>query len=321
MFGPSVERDFPHIAYEQDQLRRKFELQRLFDANQPQVQRPRRSIADIFGRLTPRCTLRSSDRRAPVSLSAFVGFIMLFSALMAGYTFVSAGHEKWGDPAWTGNSAGIAIDGFLKGADAKSIESATNPHPEVSPIAREFNERVFSQHTRLFSWLTVGGELLLPIAVLGLIVVRFRRSRVLLIGVAMLAASLNFLYLTEGDSSANPPMVFMWLTIIWLAVLWPTAALFYAVDLHAPVDPAPARSVDSVDSMEAGVGLWFFLVAVLAIIVAGSLQLYWNDLQTFAALAIGSVALSAALTQIKRRRALAAPHDAAGSMTTEASPA
>lgn len=69
MFGPSVERDFPHIAYEQDQLRRKFELQRQFDANQPPVQRPRRSLADIFGRLIPRLSLRSSGRRSPVSQS------------------------------------------------------------------------------------------------------------------------------------------------------------------------------------------------------------------------------------------------------------
>src|SRR5690349_3654810 len=82
MYGASIELDFPHIAFEQEQLRREFEMRRLFDANQPQAQRPRRSVADIFGRLTPRFTLRSLDRPSPVSLSAFVGFIMLFSALM-----------------------------------------------------------------------------------------------------------------------------------------------------------------------------------------------------------------------------------------------
>ena len=65
MYGGSIEQDFPHIAFEQEQLRRTFEMQRLFEANQPQVQRPRRSLADIFGRLTPRFSLRTPGRRSP----------------------------------------------------------------------------------------------------------------------------------------------------------------------------------------------------------------------------------------------------------------
>ena len=65
MYGASIELDFPHIAFEQEQLRRTFEMQRLFEANQPQVQRPRRSLADIFGRLTPRFSLRTPGRRSP----------------------------------------------------------------------------------------------------------------------------------------------------------------------------------------------------------------------------------------------------------------
>ncbi|HET9660941.1 MAG TPA: hypothetical protein VFP05_11470, partial [Thermomicrobiales bacterium] len=63
---------------------------------------------------------RSPFWHSPIALSAFVGFIMLFAALMAGYTFVDAGHEKWGDAAWTGRASGVAIDGFLQGANAKS---------------------------------------------------------------------------------------------------------------------------------------------------------------------------------------------------------
>jgi hypothetical protein len=66
MYGASIELDFPHIAFEQEQLRRKFEMHRLFEANQPQVQRPRRSLATIFGRLAPRIEVRSPGRRSPV---------------------------------------------------------------------------------------------------------------------------------------------------------------------------------------------------------------------------------------------------------------
>jgi thiosulfate dehydrogenase [quinone] large subunit len=238
-----------------------------------------------------------------LTLSAFVGFIMLFSVLMAGYTFVEAGQEKWGDPAWTGSSAGVAIEGFLQGADAKSIESSANPYPEVFPLTRTINQGVFSRHTRIFSGLTVGGELLLPIAILALVLVRFRRSRALLVGLAMLAASLNFLHLTEGDSRSNPPMVFMWLAVIWIAALWPTAALFYAVDLGALDDhPSAQGSV----SAEPSAGSWAFFVTVLLIVVAGSLQMYWGQLGTFAALAVATFTLTAMLLLIERR-AVAAP--------------
>lgn len=241
---------------------------------------------------------RTPNRRSQLTLSAFVGFIMFFSVLMAGYTFVEAGQEKWGDAAWTGSSAGVAVEGFLQGADAKSIESTTNPYPEVFPLTRSINERLFSQHTQLFSWLTVWGELLLPIAVMALIVVRFRQSRALLIILAMLATSLNFLYLTEGDSRANPPMVFMWLAVIWIAALWPTAALYYAIDLSArDENPSPQAAV----SIEPGAGAWAFFVSVLLIIVAGSLQMYWDRLGTFFALTVATFTLTAMLMLIKRR--------------------
>ncbi len=247
-------------------------------------------------------------------LSAFVGFIVFFSVLMAGYTFVEAGQEKWGDAAWTGSSAGVAIEGFLKGADAKSIESASNPYPEVFPLTRSINERLFSQHTQLFAWMTVAGELLLPFAILALMLVRFRRSRALLVVLAMLAASLNFLYLTEGDSRSNPPMVFMWLAVIWLAALWPTAALFYAIDLRVPEDHPSAQAVVPV---EPGAGPWAFFVGVLLIIVAGSLEMYWDRLGTFFALTLASFTLTTMLIFLKRRVVRTPGRAAVGSMTID----
>ena len=56
---------------------------------------------------------RTGFWHSSVVLTAFVGFIMLFSALLAGYAFGDAGQEKWGNPAWTGGSSGVAITGFL----------------------------------------------------------------------------------------------------------------------------------------------------------------------------------------------------------------
>lgn len=250
-------------------------------------------------------TPRTGFWNSPVALTAFAGFIMLFSTFMAGFAFVDAGHEKWGDPAWTGASSGVAIEGFLKGAEYKSIQSPTNPYPEVKPVIRGINQGLFSQHTRLFSWLTVAGELLLPIGVMTLMLIRFRRSRGLLVILAMLAASLNFLYLSEGDSSANPPMIFMWLAIIWTAMLWPAAARFYAVDLGAPADQSHEHQKAA--PVEPGAGSWVFFSAILLIIVAGGLEMYWDQLGTFAALTVATLAMTAALTLLKRRVALT-PH-------------
>jgi hypothetical protein len=239
---------------------------------------------------------------------------VLFAALMAGYAFFDAGQEKWGDPAWTGSYSGVAIDGFLQGANYKSIESQTNPYPEVSPLARDVNQRLFSQHTRLFSWLTISGELLLPIAVTALLLVRFRRSRGLLVVLAFLATSLNFLYLTEGDSGSNPPMVFMWLAIIWLAMLWPAAALFYAVDLSAPRDQ---RSFPASSPIAPGAGSWLFFATVLLISFLGAIQMYWDRPGTFAALIAATFALTAALTLIKRRAVQTSLREAMRPVTTE----
>lgn len=66
MYGASIEQDFPHIAFEQEQLKRKLEVQRLIDANQPRPQHPRRSLAAIFGRITPQLDTRAMGKQSPV---------------------------------------------------------------------------------------------------------------------------------------------------------------------------------------------------------------------------------------------------------------
>jgi len=238
-------------------------------------------------------------KHSQVALSAFIAFILLFSAVMAGYEYFDAGREKAGQAVWTGGQAGVAITGFLKGADAKATKSKANPNPEVFGLTRWFNQNVFGDHPKLFSWLVVLGELLLGWAVLALLVVKFPYSRLLLIIMATLAAFMNFLYLSEGVSSTNPPMAFMWLAIIWVAILAPAAGLFYAIDLKALAKRGsttyPAAPLD------ASAGQWLFFLAVFAVTVAGSLAMYWDEIGTWAVLALVSVALAAGLYELRTR--------------------
>lgn len=230
--------------------------------------------------------------RSPAILSAFIGFLVIFSACTAGYDYYHAGREKAGGAVWIGDKAGTAITGFIKGADAKAVKSPQNPNPEVLPVARDLN-KYFINHTKLFSWLVVLGEILMPIGVLFFLVVKFPASRFFLMAIAGLAAFMNFLYLSEGTSSTNPPMAFMWLAIIWLAALLPSAALYYAIDVRTlfgkQVEEAPV-------TVEATPGQWLIFATIFVIIVAAGWAMY--SYATYAAIILASVLLTAVLAAI-----------------------
>jgi hypothetical protein len=67
MYGASIETDFQHIEFESEQMKRRLEMQRLFETGEQRPQqRPRRSLVHIFGRLAPRLDLRASVGRSPV---------------------------------------------------------------------------------------------------------------------------------------------------------------------------------------------------------------------------------------------------------------
>lgn len=237
-------------------------------------------------------------RRSPVVLGALIGFIVLFSTLMSGWAYFESGLEKWGTAAWTGDQAGLAVASFLDAATAKATKSPANPRPEVMPLTRWFNEQVFATRTAFFGWLVVLGELLLPIAGLALVVVRFPGSRLLLIAIAALAAFMNFLILSEGISSTNPPMVFMRLAILWLAATVPAAALFYAVDLRARVAGRPSEAVTA---MDVSLPQWAFFVIVLVVVVAGALAMYGDVLIQFVVLTLVSLLLAYGLDGLNTR--------------------
>lgn len=229
-------------------------------------------------------------------LSAFIGFLVLFSACAAGYDYFTAGREKAGEAVWTGAKAGTGIDGFLKSANAKATKSAQNPNPEVLPVARDLNTGVFARHERLFSWLVVLGEILMPVGVLFFLVIRFPGSRFLLMAIAGLALFMNMLYLSEGVSSTNPPMAFMWLTIIWLAATMPRAALFYAIDVRTlfgkRIVEAPATVI------VASAGQWTFFWTIMLVTGAAAWAMY--PFGTYLAVILVSIVLIAALYGINR---------------------
>jgi hypothetical protein len=228
---------------------------------------------------------------SPAALSAFIGFLVIFAACTAGYDYFTAGRAKATESAWIGDKAGTAITGFIASADAKALKSPSNPNPEVLPVAGHLN-KYFIRHTKLFSYLVVLGEMLMPLGVLFFLVVKFPTSRFFLIAIAGLAAFINFLYLSEGTSSTNPPMAFMWLAIIWLVALVPDAALSYAIDVRRLF----GRSMAAPRAIEATAGQWLIMVTMFLVVLVTGWAMY--PYATYVAIIAASVLLAAALYAI-----------------------
>ncbi|MGI8689091.1 MAG: hypothetical protein ACR2M3_10980 [Thermomicrobiales bacterium] len=240
----------------------------------------------------------SIPRARPSSrmLGALIGFVVLFAAITAGYSLVDAAQTKWQDPKWTGNHAGAALSGFLKGADQKAVKTDRNSFPDVLPAVHTVNDRLVATHASLFAWLVTLGESLLPLGVLILLCVRFRGSHAAALTLTALAASLNFLYMLEGSSGMNPPLVFMWLTVLWLLATLPDAALFFAIDLRKR---APNASTARRQTIEDSTGQWVFFVVVLLLVAVGGWIVYPASI--FAALLLVSGTLAVALSLLHTR--------------------
>ncbi len=234
-----------------------------------------------------------SLQRSSHRLGALIGLIVLFATVTAGYSFVDAAWAKWNDPAWTGHQAGTAVIGFIKSAEQKAIKSDKNPHPDVLPATRDANNAFFKKHAGLFAWMVALGELLLPIGLLILLCLRFPGSRAIALALAGLAALLNFLYLFEGSSGLNPPMVFMWLAVVWLLATMPTAALFYAIDLRGRSNSTSTERLGRLDNSRVQ---WVFFLVVLFAIVVGAWMMF--PVRTVAILVLSSVALAGILWTI-----------------------
>lgn len=124
-----------------------------------------------------------------------------------GYEWIMAGWGKVTSPVWTGDQAGVALQGFVKGALAKT----GGPHPDVASWYGAFLDGFVSQNAALFSHVIAWGEVAVGAAlILGIFT-----------GIsAFFGAFMNMNFMLAGTVSANPIMFIGQLVVI---LAWRTA--------------------------------------------------------------------------------------------------
>ena len=141
--------------------------------------------------------------------------LWLIIRVYVGYQWLNAGWHKVTAEAWTGDKAGAAIQGFVKGALAKAEEGK-----DVTGWYASFLESVVLPNAKVFSYMVAYGEVLVG---LGLILG-------LLTGIAAFFGTImNASFLFAGTVSSNPIM-FMLATLLVLA--WKVAG-WYGLDRFA----------------------------------------------------------------------------------------
>jgi thiosulfate dehydrogenase [quinone] large subunit len=127
--------------------------------------------------------------------------------LYAGYEWLTSGLGKLSNPAWTGDNAGAAVTGFVRGA----LEKTGGAHPDVQGWYAWFLQNVVLPNAALWSYLVTWGEILVGIAlILGLFT-----------GIAaFFGAFMNMNYLLAGTVSSNPILLAI---AILLVLAWKTA--------------------------------------------------------------------------------------------------
>nr|WP_243458289.1 DoxX family protein [Sporosarcina sp. Te-1] len=143
------------------------------------------------------------------------GLIWLVIRLYVGYSWFTAGLGKVQSEVWTGKNAGTALEGFIKGALAKSQEGG-----DVTGWYASFLESTVLPNAKIFSFVVAYGELLVG---LGLIVG-------LLTGIAaFFGAFMNVSFLFAGTLSTNP---LLFILATWLVLAWKVAG-WYGLDRWA----------------------------------------------------------------------------------------
>ncbi len=136
-------------------------------------------------------------------------WLWLIVRVYLGYQWLEAGIGKVGNPAWTGDSAGAAISGFVSGA----LQKTAGEHPDVQAWYAWFLQNLVQPNTRIFGFVVAYGEVLVGIA--------------LILGVftglaAFFGSFMNLNYLLSGTVSINPVLLFLSLFIIlaWRIAGW-----------------------------------------------------------------------------------------------------
>ena len=142
-----------------------------------------------------------------------MAWFWLLVRLYAGYAWLMAGIEKFGNPAWTGSHAGAAVAGFASAA----LRKTTGAHPDVTGWYAGFLQGFVIPHAAAWSWAITLGEIAVG---LGLIVGLFT-------GIAAFCGGLmNANYLLAGTVSTNP---ILFVLSTWLALAWRVAG-YYGLD-------------------------------------------------------------------------------------------
>ena len=142
-----------------------------------------------------------------------LAWFWLIVRVYAGWQWLQAGLEKWGQPAWTGSNAGAAMTGFVNGALAKT----SGDHPDVNSIYAGFLQMFVLPYAAAWSWAITVGEILVGV---GLIVG-------CLTGIAAFFGGLmNINYLFAGTVSTNP---LLFVLAIGLVLAWRVAG-WYGLD-------------------------------------------------------------------------------------------
>ncbi|TNJ57157.1 DoxX family protein [Paenibacillus hemerocallicola] len=155
----------------------------------------------------------------PVSRFLFsstrAGLIWLVVRLYLGYSWITAGWKKVNSEAWTGDKAGTALEGFVKGALAKAADGK-----DVTGWYANFLEHFVLPNAKVFAYMVAFGEVLVG---LGLIFG-------LLTGIAaFFGAIMNVSFLFAGTLSTNP---LLFILATWLVLAWKNAG-WYGLDRWA----------------------------------------------------------------------------------------
>ncbi|MDQ3854909.1 MAG: DoxX family protein [Chloroflexota bacterium] len=143
--------------------------------------------------------------------------LWLLLRLYIGYEWLVAGWEKLTDPAgvWVGDKAGVAIQGFVKGALAKT----TGEHPDIQGWYADFLQAWVLPHASIFAHMVTWGEILVGI---GLILGAFTGFA------AFFGAFMNTNFLLAGAVSTNP---ILFIPAILLMLAWRTAG-YWGLDRY-----------------------------------------------------------------------------------------
>lgn len=134
-------------------------------------------------------------------------WIWLPLRLYAGWQWLQAGWGKIGSPAWTGENAGAALTGFVRGA----LEKTGGEHPDVQAWYAAFLRDLVLPNSAFWAQMVAYGEFLVGLA---LIVGLFTGIA------AFFGGFMNMNYLLSGAVSTNPILLII---AFFLVLAWKTA--------------------------------------------------------------------------------------------------